>query len=384
MPAIAALMLGAGFANPTLASGKHWRGHGNNFCSQTARTMQQACYFDLVDDYNEGKANCINVVDDEERAECFAELQQEIAGERHSCREQKRARLEVCDAIGEQRYADPLKDPMITFVDPDEIGTTRDPNPYVDLTPGHTYVLGVGEDGEFEETVVIHVTDEIREAEGADGEAVLCRVVVDAAMVFEEEDGEAEWLSEEVTDDYFAQDDAGNVYYCGEISRNYEDGYLVNLDGSFFSGEEHAKAGILMRAAPAAGQVDRQEYAIGEAEDVVEYLSLSAVPSDDEGGNNTNDPSFACQGGAVGDCLMTLDSAALEPESTEYKYYRAGVGFVLAVALEDGEIDGEREELLCVGDSLDVLDDCDLAQVEELKEKLCETAPQAFCPEDDD
>ena len=384
MATLAVLVFGGVATSPAYAGGKHWGGANGKYCSQTARTMQQACYFDVVDDYNEGKANCINVVDDEERAECFAELQEEFAEERHSCREQKFARLDVCDAIGEERYADPLKDPDITFVDPDEIGTTWAPNPYVDLTPGHTYVLRAGED--FEETVVVHVTDEVREAEGADEEEpVLCRVVVDAAMIFEQEEGEpGEWLAEEVTDDYLAQDEAGIVYYCGEISRNYEDGYLANLDGSFFSGVEHAKAGVLIRAAPEVGHVDRQEYAIGEAEDVVEYLSLNAVPTEEEGGQNPNDPDFECSGMANGDCLMTLDSAALEPESTEFKYYRKNIGFVLAVALEDGEIEGEREELLCVGDSLDVLESCGLAQVEELLETLCEISPQAFCPEEDD
>jgi hypothetical protein len=376
---LAVLAIGSIGMNPAVASG--YGNHKSNYCSQTAKQMHQACSFDVFDDYNEAQANCINVNDAGARAECYAELKDQLREDRFTCREQKHARLNVCDAIGEARYADPLKDPSIVFIDPDEIGAPYAPNPYVNLTPGHTYVLRAGED--FEETVVVHVTDEVREAEGADGMGpVLCRVVVDAVMIFEQEEGEAEgeWVEEEITDDYFAQDDTGIVYYCGEISRNYEDGYLVNVDGSFFSGVEQAKAGVLMRAAPEVGQVDRLEYAIGEAEDLVEYLSLSAVPGEDEGGPNTNDASFECNGSATGDCLMTFDSSALDPESTEYKYYRRDVGFVLAVSLEDGEIDGEREELLCTGDSLDVLSDCGgLVQAEDLLERLCEISPQAFC-----
>ncbi len=369
----------------SMASGYQPGGHNTNYCTQTARTLYRACHFDTLDDFNETKANCINIIDDEAREECFDTVRSELGGELQSCKDQKNARRDVCDSIGEQRYADPLKDPNITFVDPDDIGEGVDPNPYVNMTVGHTYVLRAGED--FEETVVVHVTDEVREAEGYDGEPVLCRVVVDAVMILEEDEdeGTSEWIGEEVTDDYFAQDTTGIVYYCGEISRNYEDDYLVNLDGSFFSGVDHAKAGVLMRQAPAVGQVDRQEYAIAEAEDLVEYISLSAAPGLDEGGQNMNDPSFGCIGDGIteGDCLKTFDTSALDPESTEFKYYRAGVGFVLATSLEDGEFDGEREELLCVGDSLDVLSSCGLSEVEGLLEKLCELSPEAFCEDED-
>lgn len=373
----------------TVSSGKsiateyHSGGNNTNYCTQTARTLYRACYFDTLDDLNETRANCINIIDDEAREECFDTVQSNPWEGLGFCKDQKNARRDVCDSIGEQRYADPLKDPVITFINPDDIGDGVDPNPYVNMTVGHTYVLRAGED--FEETVVVHVTDEVREAEGYDGEPVLCRVVVDAVMILEEDEdeGTSEWIGEEVTDDYFAQDNTGIVYYCGEISRNFEDGYLNNLEGSFFSSVEYAKAGVLMRQAPAVGQVDRQEYAIAEAEDVVEYINLSAAPELDEGGQNMNDPSFGCVGDGIteGDCLKTLDTSALDPESTEFKYYRAGVGFVLAVSMEDGEFDGEREELVCVGDSLDVLSSCGLSQVEDLLEKLCELSPEAFCEE---
>ena len=299
------------------------------------------------------------------------------------CGDQWEARLADCGRIGEQRYKNPLLKPTRTFIDPDEIGTTYDPNPYVNMTVGHTFVLRAGED--FEETVVVHVTDEIREAEGYD-EPVLCRVVVDAAVIAESDGaGGIDWIPEEVTDDYFAQSGNGNVYYCGEISRNFEEEYLDNLDGSFFSGVEFAKAGVLMRKNPQVGQVDRQEYAIGEAEDVVKYINLSAVPKNKEGGQNPNDPAFECIGESIGDCLKTKDSSALEPETTEFKYYLKDVGFVLAVEMEDGEVTGEREELVCVGESLDVLYTaaCNLGDeddVDGLLEALCEVSP-AFCPE---
>lgn len=360
-------------------------GYGENYCSQTTRTLSRACDFDVKDNFNEIQANCINVLDSDARAECIAEARQEKREGRETCRDQKSARFEVCDLIGEARYADPLLNSSIVFVDPDDVGSEYAANSYVSIVEGHTYVLRAGEN--FEETVVVHVTDEVRETEGYDGKPVLCRVVVDAVMILEtdEEDASSEWIVDELTDDYFAQDDTGIVYYCGEISRNYEDGNLVNLDGSFFSGVDFAKAGILMRQAPEVGQVDRQEYAAAEAEDLVEYVELDAVPGEDEGGQNPNDPAFTCIGNTTGDCLKTFDSSALDPESTEYKYYRKGIGFVLAVSMDDGEIDGEREELVCVGDSLDILSTtaCGLSDVESLLEKLCELSPEAFCQEDD-
>lgn len=350
--------------------------HGDNFCSQTAKTVFKACRYDVKDDFNETLANCINIEDEDDRALCNDEAKQAKKEDGESCKEQKEARFDVCDLIGEVRYADPLKDPGIAFVDPDDIGDGIDPNPYVNMTVGHTYVLRAGED--FEETVIVYVTDEVREAEGTDeDEPVKCRVVADVGMVYEEDEpGIYEWVVDEYTDDYFAQDEDAIVYYCGEISRNFEDGYLDNLDGSFFSGVEFAKAGVLMRNDIGGGEVDRQEYAIAEAEDLVEYLDDSAYPADEN-------LLYPCP---VGGCRMTHDSSALEPESTEFKYYIAGTGFVLAVALEDGEITGEREELVCDGSSLDILTtSCGFAedQAEKLVEKLCEVAPQVFCPEED-
>lgn len=368
-------------------------GHGANFCSQTARTVFHACHFDVLDDYNESRANCINIEDDDERAECINDTKEAKWEDWKSCKSQKDARLDVCDLIGEDRYADPLQDPSITFVDLENSNEPSTLNRFVNLSVGHTYVLRAGED--FEETVIVHVTDEVREVEREGLDPVKCRVVVDAVMVREEaeEEGEEdEWVVDELTDDYFAQaavgnplDDDGNlvdsnVYYCGEISRNYEDDYLVNLDGSFFSGVEHAKAGVLTRQHPMVGQVDRQEYAVAEAEDLVEYVDLYANLDDVE---VSEDFDYECSGEDDGDCLKTFDTSALEPDSTEFKYYKAGLGFILAIGLEDGEVE-DREELVCVGESLAVLADesCGLEDVDVLLEKLCELSPNAFCVEE--
>ena len=59
---------------------------------------------------------------------------------------------------------------------------------------------------------------------------------------------------------------------------------------------------------------------------------------------------------------------------------------MLAVSLEDGEIEEEgREELVCVGDSLDILNDeeCQIENPAELLEELCELHDE-LCEDDDE
>ena len=341
-------------------------------CVGTAWTMARACRNDLRDDFYTTKASCKNIAKKKDRNDCLALAAEEMEEAKEACPEQRMARIDVCDLLSEDRYdPDPLLDKHIKFVDPDDIPDIWPLNPYFSLAVGHTYVLRAGED--FEETVIVTVTDEIREINGVD-----CRVVVDAVVIAgeDEEEGGVEYESVEITDDYYAQSQIGDVYYCGEVSRNFEDDYLADLDGSFISGIEYAKAGTLAKVIPAVGDAIRQEFAPGEAEDVIEYVALAAVPSAEEGGDN---PAFPC---APGGCVKTLDSSPLEPADTEFKYYIAGTGFVMASAMEDGEFTGEREELLCVGDSLDILNDeaCGIEDAAELLDELCELSPDAFCP----
>ena len=54
---------------------------------------------------------------------------------------------------------------------------------------------------------------------------------------------------------------------------------------------------------------------------------------------------------------------------------------MLAVSLEDGKLTGEREELVCVGDSLEILKNvsCGLQNPKKLLDKLCELSPSVFC-----
>jgi len=339
-------------------------------CIQTAETMVWACQFDTQDDYYETRANCQNLARRGERKACFREADATKLEEFETCYEVKEARIEACEILNEDRYG---TDPLLVneFIDPDLVPDVYPANPYVSVAAGHTFVLRAGEDGE--ETVVVHVTEDAREILGG-----RCRVVVD--IVFEvssdEESGDPDYEVVEVTDDWFAQTVTGDVVYCGEVARNYEDGVLRDLDGSFEAGIDFAKSGYLALQTPVAGVAQRQEFLLGEAEDIVQYVNTNAAPTEEEGGDN---PNFPC---APDNCLQSFDFAPIEPESTEFKYYLPGTGFVLAVAMEDGEMTGEREELLCVGGSLDVLTndpDCEIEDPEALLDELCKLSPDAFC-----
>jgi hypothetical protein len=364
-------VLAAAFSSPSaLAWGNH---HDDSNCEKSAGSMFKACYFDVRDDLNETIASCQHIADRGDRWACYSSAYIAKGEDSEECGAVHEARVEACEVLDEDRYdPDPLLDPANMFVDP---GTPVLTNPYVSVEEGHTYVLRVGEIGEDpEELVVVHVTGETQDVLD-----VPCRIVVDIAFEVSEEDGEVEYELVEATDDLFALTTAGDVVYCGEVSRNYEDGILRDLDGSFEAGIEWAKAGTLILREAIPGLAHRTEFAPGEAEDIIQYVTLAGGPTEDQGDEVDG---FECDGG----CLQTFDFAPLDPESTEFKFYLPGIGFVLAVGMEDGEV-VEREEIACVGESLDTLYDAecgigDADQVDALLEELCKVSPEAFCADD--
>lgn len=353
-------------------------GGGGNPCVKTAWKMFSSCQSEVYEEFAAREANCLNFDSAEDRADCRDEARDTRREDREGCGDQKEARIDACELLNEYRYGtEPLTDPSLEFVDPDTITTANgNLNPFFSLEAGHTYVLKGGEDGE--ETVVVHVTDQIREILGQP-----CRVVVDAVLLVE--DGEYEAV--EITDDTYAQATNGDVYYCSETSRNFEDGVLRDLDGSFEAGFPddftRAKSGILIKEDPDVDDSHRQEFFLGEAEDLIVYRDLAADVPEEEGGDDALPVAFQCDS----DCLKTEEFNPNEPHDGEFKYYRFGIGFVLGVALDrDGDEvtpNGARDELQCVGDSLAVLEDpsCGIGDAEALLETLCTLSP-VFCPTD--
>ena len=127
----------------------------------------------------------------------------------------------------------------------------------------------------------------------------------------------------ELTDDYYAQDRKGNVWYLGEATTEYENGKPVVDRGVLRGRVDGAQAGIAMPAHPKVGMRYRQEFYKGHAEDRAKIVSLrERVKVPLQRYRNT---------------LMTLETNPLEPDVLEAKFYARGVGQVLAVDLSGGE-----------------------------------------------
>ena len=194
--------------------------------------------------------------------------------------------------------------------------TTVVDNPYFPLIPGARWVLtGVGEaDGEVD---TIEVLSETRMVMGVE-----CVVVHDVVSM----DGEVV----EMTDDWYAQDAAGNVWYFGERTAEYENGEVVSTGGSWEAGVDGAQPGIIMPAVPERGATYRQEYYAGEAEDVARVVETGAM--------------VTTPAGAFDDVIVTEDWTPLEPDVRERKSYAPGVGLVLEAQVEGGDAGFELTE----------------------------------------
>jgi hypothetical protein len=118
----------------------------------------------------------------------------------------------------------------------------------------------------------------------------------------------------ELTNDWFAQDSDGNVWYFGEDSKTIEDGKVISTEGSWIHGRDGAQAGIIMLAHPQVGDKYNEENAPGVAEDRAEVLSVNE--------------SITVPYGSFTGCLRTRNTTPLDPSSVEEKVYCPGVGTV--------------------------------------------------------
>jgi hypothetical protein len=198
-------------------------------------------------------------------------------------------------------------------LDPAEFSAEID-NPYWPMKPGTRWVYRELDPGGTKrvEVTVLHRTKTI---DGIDA-----RVVHDVVS----EDGKVI----EDTDDWYAQDADGNVWYLGEATKEYEEG-KVSTKGSWEAGVDGAQAGIVLPGSPEVGQEYRQEYYEGEAEDAGKILSL--------------DEWVEVRAGKYRPVLQTKDWTPLEPDVLEHKFYARGVGPVLTLSLSGG---AGREELV--------------------------------------
>jgi hypothetical protein len=195
--------------------------------------------------------------------------------------------------------------------------TTQIDNPYWPMAPGSRWVYRETDTEGTVQRVVVTVTGKTKRI--ANG--VEARVVHDVVT----EGGQPV----EITDDWYAQDADGNIWYLGEKTAEYENGKVTTRAGSFEAGVDGAQPGIIMPADPQPGTTYRQEYYAGEAEDTGEIVST---------GEQAEVPA-----GHYEDVVMTKDLNPLEPKVLEFKFYARGVGPVLAVSVSGGS---DREELV--------------------------------------
>lgn len=207
---------------------------------------------------------------------------------------------------------------QVVQIDPTKF-TVNITNSYWPMSPGRRWSYVERELDGSEATAVTIVTDQTKVL--ANG--VTVRVVRDTLT----RDGEVI----EDTIDYYAQDDAGNLWYFGEQTAEFDNGVVTTTAGSFEAGVDGALGGIAVPAEPTAGMTYRQEYLRGEAED------NGAVLSTDELATVT--------AGSYRNVLLTKDTTPLEPDLLEYKLYAKGVGPVLVLTASGGST---RTELISV------------------------------------
>lgn len=296
---------------------------GGRYCSATASLLFQACQHQTKDDFLVTMSKCINQSDEDAREECVAAAGEERRESTQLCRAQRVERLELCKDLGEARY-DPSFDPADFESDYKNL---RNPNPYFPLTIGYRWEYAGGD-----ETNTIVALNETKLIEG-----VTCIVLNDKRY----EKGKLV----ENTDDWYGQRKDGTVDFCGEMVGNYETfkgdrparPELLSTDGQWKTGRDRDPSGAYFLGSPTVGDMHRQEFSPGNAEDTVVYLSTSY-------GYGTNPAldrhvprdlvDLFC---SARDCVVTGESTALEPDTFHHKFYARGVGFILEVSPKTGE-----------------------------------------------
>ena len=191
-------------------------------------------------------------------------------------------------------------------------------NPWFPLSPGTADLYRGIKDGQPSRDVVT-VTSKAKVIQG-----IRCTVVRDRLYL--------RGRLEERTQDWYAQDKAGNVWSFGEAPAELNpNGSVKSTEGSWQSGVDGARAGIFMPAHPHPGQSGLQEFYEGHAQDHFRVLSLAAR--------------VRTPGASSKAALLTREWTPLEPGVVDHKLYVRGIGTVLEQTIEGGD---ERNTLIAV------------------------------------
>ena len=202
-------------------------------------------------------------------------------------------------------------------------------NPFFPLVPGTTYFY----ESQTEEGLNRIETTVTSDTKFISGVGITAIVVHDVAYL---DTGGMTFLIED-TQDWFAPDNFGNVWYLGEdtVEYLYDDNWNLtgtSTEGSWEAGVNGAQAGFIMLADPRKGRAYQQEFAEGVAEDMAKISGTGARVS--------------VPYGDFSNVLVTKEWSPLSPGDVEVKYYAPGVGLVLTEELKGkGTV---REELVNV------------------------------------
>jgi hypothetical protein len=191
-------------------------------------------------------------------------------------------------------------------------------NPYFPLTPGLVLrYRGTDGDENLHERVV--VTRQTKMIQG-----VRTRVVHDVLRRVDNSVAEA-------TDDWYAADNAGNVWYFGESTATFRpNGTVESREGSWKAGVNGAVAGTIMPANPKPTDAYRQEFWRGHAEDQAWIVQ-----------NNTI---VRVTAGRFRHVVRSYEWSRLEKTVVSLKFYAPGLGIVL-----ERDVAGGAERFQLVG-----------------------------------
>ncbi len=170
-------------------------------------------------------------------------------------------------------------------------------NPYFILEPGYMLVLeGHGAQ------LIITVLNETKKVDGVETRVVEERETKGGKLV-------------EVARNYFAISKRTNdVFYFGEDVDIYKDGKIANHDGSWLSGVNGSKFGLMMPGRVLLHSRYYQEVAPNIAMDRATIVSVTET--------------VKTPAGEFKNCVKVEETSPLSRFTTEYKYYAPGIGMV--------------------------------------------------------
>lgn len=183
-------------------------------------------------------------------------------------------------------------------------------NKYFPLKPVTTFIYKGTKEGEPTRNT-FQVTSKVKEIAGVSTREIRDNLYTKGVLT-------------ESTQDWFAQDNDGNVWYFGEFTTDFTNKENPN-EGSWQAGVKGAKPGVIMEAQPHVGDTYNQEVAKGVAEDMAKVLSLNeklCVPY-----------------GCFTHVLKTKEFTPLEPDVVSNKYYAQNIGDIKEISVQ-----GESEE----------------------------------------